>query len=254
MASKPEPTDMHAYYDHLPTFEAVEEANARTVFNQRVMLGLTAVQVFCACGFLGLEDTTPNTTGQTLLLVASATVLLSGVLGFFGTWKLYKCVACPTSHPAHTWQRPRAPTVLRGRGLLNWFFISQLWCLSVVITLLLRGQLTDANETILCSQSRCHAAAHRAVRPSQGATGAPRLTSRAAAAAGSVGYAGCSAISGGWIVFFSVRPRPRLRPRPLSPPRASWRSGPKPCTWGAPIPSSSPQKIMKARCCPSALG
>lgn len=148
MASKPEPTDMHAYYDHLPTFEAVEEANARTVFNQRVMLGLTAVQVFCACGFLGLEDTTPNTTGQTLLLVASATVLLSGVLGFFGTWKLYK-------------------------GLLNWFFISQLWCLSVVITLLLRGQLTDANETILCSQS-------------------------------SVGYAGCSAISGGWIVFFSA--------------------------------------------------
>jgi len=138
---------MSEYYSHCRGLAQVEDANARMLFLQRVMLGICTGQVIFACGFLSLQDTTSVSTAKALMLTTSAVTFSSGGIGFAGAWK-------------------------KSTMALNWFFISQLWCIGVVITQLLRGQLTASNEQVFCSQK-------------------------------SVAQAACSSLTVGWVIGFS---------------------------------------------------
>jgi len=131
IASQPEPSDMHDYYSHCRGFTEVVDANARTLLLQRIMFGICTTQVICACAFTSMQDKTPNSTGKALMLISSVVSLISGMIGFTGAWK-------------------------KSTMALNWFFISQLWCISVVLTQFLRGQLTESNEQIFCSHDMQH--------------------------------------------------------------------------------------------------
>jgi len=147
IAAQPEPSDMHDYYSHCRGYAEVMDANARTLFLQRMMFAICSTQVVCACALTSLQDTTPDSTGKALVLISSVVSFLSGIIGFAGAWK-------------------------KSTMALNWFFISQLWCISVVLTQFLRGQLTQSNEQIFCSQK----------------------------SAGAM----CSSLSVGWVVGFST--------------------------------------------------
>jgi hypothetical protein len=137
---------MHDYYSHCRGFAEVVDANARALFLQRVMYGICTTQVVCACAFTSLQDATPASTGKALMLISSVVSLISGTIGLAGALK-------------------------KSTMALNWFFISQLWCISVVLTQFLRGQLTQSNEQIFCSQK----------------------------SAGAV----CSSLTFGWVIGFS---------------------------------------------------
>ena len=166
IAAQPEPSDMHDYYSHCRGYAEVLDANARTLFLQRMMFAICTTQVVCACALTSLQDTTPDSTGKALVLISSVVSFVSGIIGFAGAWKKSTCVHAPrtTAWPrlsAHA--SSSAPALSRlphvCRMALNWFFISQLWCISVVLTQFLRGQLTQSNEQIFCSQKRRAAAA-----------------------------------------------------------------------------------------------
>jgi len=116
---------MHEYYSHCRGFAEVVDANTRTLLLQRMMFGICTTQVLCACGFTSLQDATPASTGKALMLISSVVSLISGVIGIAGAWK-------------------------KSTLMLNWFFISQLWCIGVVLTQFLRGQATETNEHIFC--------------------------------------------------------------------------------------------------------
>jgi hypothetical protein len=166
IASQPEPSDMHDYYSHCRGFTEVVDANARTLLLQRIMFGICTTQVICACAFTSMQDKTPNSTGKALMLISSVVSLISGMIGFTGAWKKSTCVHAPrlTAWPQlRCTRRPSsspAPALSRlphfCRMALNWFFISQLWCISVVLTQFLRGQLTESNEQIFCSHDMQH--------------------------------------------------------------------------------------------------
>ena len=167
IAAQPEPSDMHDYYSHCRGYAEVLDANARTLFLQRMMFAICTTQVVCACALTSLQDTTPDSTGKALVLISSVVSFVSGIIGFAGAWKKSTCVHAPrtTAWPrlsAHA-SSSSAPALSRlphvCRMALNWFFISQLWCISVVLTQFLRGQLTQSNEQIFCSQKRRAAAA-----------------------------------------------------------------------------------------------
>lgn len=127
LAAKPEPSDMSAYYSRLPSFVAVESANAHTRTEQRVMMGLCGAQSVCALGFSLLQNVTPDNTESVLLFAASLVVLMSGGIGFAGAWK-------------------------KSRLALHWFFVSQLWSIAVVITEVLRFARSTESQEVFCSQ------------------------------------------------------------------------------------------------------
>ena len=95
IASKPEPSDMSEYYSNCSGFAQVEDANAQTLFIQRMMLGICTGQVICSCGFLSLQDTTPDSIGRALMLISAVVAFVSGGIGLAGAWKKSTCVQAP---------------------------------------------------------------------------------------------------------------------------------------------------------------
>lgn len=95
IAAQPEPSDMHDYYSHCRGYAEVVDANARTLFLQRMMFAICTTQVVCACALTSLQDTTPDSTGKALVLISSVVSFLSGIIGFTGAWKKSTCVHAP---------------------------------------------------------------------------------------------------------------------------------------------------------------
>lgn len=95
IAAQPEPSDMHDYYSHCRGYAEVMDANARTLFLQRMMFAICSTQVVCACALTSLQDTTPDSTGKALVLISSVVSFLSGIIGFAGAWKKSTCVHAP---------------------------------------------------------------------------------------------------------------------------------------------------------------
>ena len=95
IAAQPEPSDMHDYYSHCRGYAEVLDANARTLFLQRMMFAICTTQVVCACALTSLQDTTPDSTGKALVLISSVVSFLSGIIGFAGAWKKSTCVHAP---------------------------------------------------------------------------------------------------------------------------------------------------------------
>ena len=115
IAAQPEPSDMHDYYSHCRGYAEVVDANARTLFLQRMMFAICTTQVVCACALTSLQDTTPDSTGKALVLISSVVSFLSGIIGFAGAWKKSTCVHAPRTT---AWPRLSAHALLLRTRLL----------------------------------------------------------------------------------------------------------------------------------------
>jgi len=117
MASKSEPDDMASYYTVLEDQEAADERE-RTVKRLRVALTvLCGVQTACAACFLATITAVPEGIEARLLVMTVAVTAATGVVGMYGAYKQVE--------PA-----------------LQWFVISQIWCLSNIIAQYVRDQQT----------------------------------------------------------------------------------------------------------------
>mmetsp|Transcript_58608 Transcript_58608/g.96753 ORF Transcript_58608/g.96753 Transcript_58608/m.96753 type:complete len:305 (-) Transcript_58608:385-1299(-) len=126
-ASRPEPHDMSLFYEKLPGKRTMKQQLRRIIRLQRILIVLCAIQISCAVTFILTVKALPADFGKQLLLLVVCVALIAGCIGALGAWGM------------------RA-------SILYFFFITQCWTLTTVVSQLMRTQDAKTRSSIFCHE------------------------------------------------------------------------------------------------------
>jgi hypothetical protein len=128
MASKPEPDDMAHYFKNLDDRLAAEQRERKAWRLRMAVMIMCTIQSACAACFLATMTAMPDGFESGLLVMTVAVTAASGVVGVCGAF-------------------------FRVGPALHWFVISQVWCLSNIISQCVRDRQSTRRQRIFCADA-----------------------------------------------------------------------------------------------------
>ena len=128
LAALPEPNDLSSFNERLPSKKRIQDSKKNLKRLRALLIVISLVQTACALVSMSTIATNPQGLEATLLLLTVSVTTGSGIVGFFGAW-------------------------YEERNVINWFFITQIWCLSTVVSQFLRNQQSSRRQHLLCDDA-----------------------------------------------------------------------------------------------------